>query len=142
MHFNISALLLVSGLAAAMNTAPRLKDPRTHLATCTEVFSNPGISILPNNGIATYLLDHIVTDQDPPTCNLNSCSSLSNTINCVMSAIKSGDPAALQKCLTTGLDDVCLLTNKPYTCPQTQTKPILMLMTTRSAPASPASHPY
>ncbi|CAI7677351.1 unnamed protein product [Penicillium pancosmium] len=43
----------------------------------------------------------------PPACNLAACLGLSGTVSCVVSAISSGDPAALQRCLVNGLAQIC-----------------------------------
>ncbi|KAJ5726609.1 uncharacterized protein N7483_007966 [Penicillium malachiteum] len=43
----------------------------------------------------------------PPTCNLVACVGLSGTLNCVLSAISSGDTSALRHCLSGGLGQIC-----------------------------------
>lgn len=42
----------------------------------------------------------------PPACNLAACLGLSGTASCIVSALGSGDPAALQRCLVNGLAQV------------------------------------
>ncbi|CAL5872335.1 uncharacterized protein PFLUO_LOCUS6597 [Penicillium psychrofluorescens] len=45
----------------------------------------------------------------PPNCSLDSCLGLTGEITCIVSAIASGDAAALQKCLSNGVSELrCL----------------------------------
>lgn len=48
----------------------------------------------------------LTVDQMPPACNLAACLGLSGTASCIVSALGSGDPAALQRCLVNGLSQV------------------------------------
>ncbi|KAJ5619625.1 hypothetical protein N7510_003609 [Penicillium lagena] len=43
----------------------------------------------------------------PPNCSLDSCLGLTGEITCIISAIASGDPTALQKCLSNGVSEIC-----------------------------------
>ncbi|KAJ5221091.1 uncharacterized protein N7469_009978, partial [Penicillium citrinum] len=49
----------------------------------------------------------LTIDQMPPACNLAACLGLSGTASCIVSALGSGDPAALQRCLVNGLAQIC-----------------------------------
>ncbi|OQE26582.1 hypothetical protein PENSTE_c005G09743 [Penicillium steckii] len=49
----------------------------------------------------------LTVDQMPPACNLAACLGLSGTASCIVSALGSGDPAALQRCLVNGLSQIC-----------------------------------
>ena len=51
--------------------------------------------------------NQLTVNQLPPACNLAACLGLSGTSTCIVSAIGSGDPAALQRCLVNGLAQVC-----------------------------------
>ena len=51
----------------------------------------------------------------PPACNLAACLGLSGTATCIVSAIGSGDPAALQRCLVNGLAQVCSSSSSTFT---------------------------
>ncbi|KAJ5169033.1 uncharacterized protein N7482_004627 [Penicillium canariense] len=55
--------------------------------------------VLEQNRLAVELL--------PPTCNLNACLGLTGTFSCIVSALGVGDTAALQRCLTNGLAEIC-----------------------------------
>ncbi|KAJ5738098.1 hypothetical protein N7493_001253 [Penicillium malachiteum] len=64
----------------------------------------------PNNANEIHLVreqNHRAVDLLPPTCNLVACVGLSGTLNCVLSAISSGDTSALRHCLSGGLGQIC-----------------------------------
>jgi hypothetical protein len=42
----------------------------------------------------------------PETCSLAACLNLTAQLTCIANAIVNGDPAALQKCLTTSMTQV------------------------------------
>jgi hypothetical protein len=42
----------------------------------------------------------------PEACSLAACLNLSAELRCIANAINNGDPAALQKCLTTSVTQV------------------------------------
>ncbi|KAJ5584156.1 uncharacterized protein N7459_003956 [Penicillium hispanicum] len=91
MRINITALVLGSGLTTGLATSNVLSS-RSHAL-------NPP-SLLEQNRRAV--------EQLPPACNLNACIGLSGTLTCVVSAITTGDPSALQQCLTNGLGEASL----------------------------------
>jgi hypothetical protein len=63
------------------------------------ILTSPSRAVLEQNRLTVELL--------PPACNLNACLGLTGTITCIASALQARDPAALAKCLTTGLQGVC-----------------------------------
>ncbi|KAJ5755392.1 hypothetical protein N7533_004935, partial [Penicillium manginii] len=70
--------------------------------------------VTPQNEISTLThvslvreQNRLTIDQMPPACNLAACLGLSGTASCIVSAISSGDPAALQRCLVNGLAQIC-----------------------------------
>ncbi|KAJ5833095.1 hypothetical protein N7474_001406 [Penicillium riverlandense] len=87
--FNIAALVLASGLASAVATPPVLVE-RVHEATLQE----KNRAVVDNNLL-------------PPNCSLGSCLGLTGEITCIISAIASGDSAALQKCLSNSVSEIC-----------------------------------
>ncbi|KAJ5414386.1 hypothetical protein N7509_001013 [Penicillium cosmopolitanum] len=60
-----------------------------------------------NATVALREQNRLTISQMPPACNLAACLGLSGTASCVVSAISSGDPAALQRCLVNGLAQIC-----------------------------------
>ncbi|KAJ5216397.1 uncharacterized protein N7498_002804 [Penicillium cinerascens] len=51
--------------------------------------------------------NRLAVEQMPPACSLPACLGLSGTITCIVSAATSGDAAALQRCLSGGLTEIC-----------------------------------
>lgn len=47
-----------------------------------------------------------IVRQLPQACSLAACLNLSAQLTCIGNAITNGDPAALQKCLTTSMSQV------------------------------------
>ncbi|KAJ6072573.1 hypothetical protein N7467_010658, partial [Penicillium canescens] len=43
----------------------------------------------------------------PEACSLAACLNLTAQLTCIANAIVNGDPAALQKCLTTAMTQIC-----------------------------------
>ncbi|KAJ5855924.1 uncharacterized protein N7529_009868 [Penicillium soppii] len=81
MRFHI-ALVLASGSAAA---------------------AGPNIT-----NICTVLQENLhVVPQLPETCSLAACLNLTAQLTCIANAIANGDLAALQKCLTTSMSQIC-----------------------------------
>lgn len=109
MRFNITALILASGLASAVTTAPPvvmegnntscLYTP-THLYNLSDILTNSLILVLQLNKAI------VESNQLPPNCNLGSCLNLGGEITCIASAAASGDAVALQKCLANSISQV------------------------------------
>ncbi|KAJ5928080.1 hypothetical protein N7466_007036 [Penicillium verhagenii] len=100
MRINVAALAFASSLTTGM-ASPHALDRRNHAAyniSCT--FDS------------AFLAHLCVPEQDQPavppqTCNLVACVGLTGTLTCVLSAVSSGDTAALQRCISGGLGEVC-----------------------------------
>ncbi|KAJ5796632.1 uncharacterized protein N7518_005172 [Penicillium psychrosexuale] len=86
MRFNIATLVLASGFASATGTA--------HVANNTYIQT-----------LQQQNLD--IVRQLPQMCSLAACLNLTAQIMCIANAIINGDPAALQKCLTTSMSQIC-----------------------------------
>ncbi|KAJ5482377.1 hypothetical protein N7475_001189 [Penicillium sp. IBT 31633x] len=48
-----------------------------------------------------------IVRQLPEACSLAACLNLTAQLTCIANAITNGDPAALQKCLTTSMSQIC-----------------------------------
>ncbi|KAJ5417693.1 uncharacterized protein N7487_001243, partial [Penicillium crustosum] len=48
-----------------------------------------------------------IVRQLPEACSLAACLNLTAQLTCIANAITNGDPAALQKCLTTSMSQLC-----------------------------------
>ncbi|KAJ5937188.1 hypothetical protein N7454_004843 [Penicillium verhagenii] len=88
MRINAAALAFASSLTTGM-ASPHALDRRNHTAY--------NISLSEQDQLAG----------PPQTCNLVACVGLTGTLTCVLSAVSSGDTAALQRCISGGLGEVC-----------------------------------
>ncbi|KAJ5899806.1 hypothetical protein N7495_004550 [Penicillium taxi] len=89
MYINLAILVLAFGLVRT--ATPHIVENRNR----TPVYQ----SLLEQN--------IVLVSQLPPACNLNACLGLSGTVTCVLSALGTGDPVALQRCFTNGLAEIC-----------------------------------
>ncbi|KAJ5518484.1 hypothetical protein N7453_000906 [Penicillium expansum] len=90
MRFNIAALILTSGLTSAAGIAPMVNN--THTQTSSIYI------------VREQNLD--IVRQLPEACSLAACLNITAQLTCISNAITNGDPAALQKCLTTSMSQV------------------------------------
>ncbi|OQD65754.1 hypothetical protein PENPOL_c005G09400 [Penicillium polonicum] len=87
MRFNIAALVLASGLTSAAGIAPVVNNTHTKPSLRQENLD--------------------IVRQLPEACSVAACLNLSAQLTCIANAITNGDPAALQKCLTTSMSQLC-----------------------------------
>lgn len=50
--------------------------------------------------------NRLAIEQMPSACSLPACIGLTGTITCIVSAVTSGDAAALERCISDGLVEV------------------------------------